>query len=406
MRMSKGPTWIPLNDGLGIDPTTGTAAMLAGRRRRARRRRLVGSGPVPRRPRVMVDLEPLRASRDLRLLVLGNFVSGLGTQAALVALPYQLYVQTGSAFLTGLLGAVELIPLVTMALLGGAIADRTDRRRVLLLDQIALVACPARWRRSPSPARRRCGHALRARRPAGRVRRAAERDLRSAILPNLVEPARLRSALALNFGLYQLTMVIGPGLGGVLIGVLGVGAAYTIDAVSCLAMVWRRGGDGAPAAADRRRRAPAGPALDRRRPALRARQPGARGLVRDRPRGHDLRHAARAVRRARGQRLPRGRGGHRPALRGGLGGRDRRRADHGLDRARPAPGDDRHLGRGRVGRGDRRSWASSARCGRPRRCSPSPAPPTASAPSVAARSTRWSPRTPCAGACRRSSRWW
>ena len=105
----------------------------------------------------MVDLEPLRASRDLRLLVLGNFVSGLGTQAALVALPYQLYVQTGSAFLTGLLGAVELVPLVTMALLGGAIADRSDRRRVLLLDQIALVACAARWRRSPSPARRRCG---------------------------------------------------------------------------------------------------------------------------------------------------------------------------------------------------------------------------------------------------------
>ena len=184
----------------------------------------------------MVDLEPLRASRDLRMLVLGNFVSGLGTQAALVALPYQLYVQTGSAFLTGLLGAVELVPLVTMALLGGAIADRTDRRRVLLLDQIALVACagalaalafvgsPPLW------ALYVLGGLL-----AGFG--ALQNVLRSAILPNLVEPARLRSALALNFGLYQLTMVLGPGLGGVLIGVLGVGAAYTIDAVSCLAMV-------------------------------------------------------------------------------------------------------------------------------------------------------------------------
>src|SRR5437762_9877029 len=93
--------------------------------------------------RLTADTTALRESRDLRLLVLGNFVSGLGTQAALVALPYQLYVQTGSAFLTGLLGAVELVPLVTMALLGGAIADRADRRRVLLLDQIALVACSA-----------------------------------------------------------------------------------------------------------------------------------------------------------------------------------------------------------------------------------------------------------------------
>jgi len=75
--------------------------------------------------------------------VLGNFVSGLGTQAALVALPYQVDVQTESALLTGLLGAVELGPLVAMALLGGALADRSDRRRLLLLDQIGLVAVAA-----------------------------------------------------------------------------------------------------------------------------------------------------------------------------------------------------------------------------------------------------------------------
>ena len=193
MRMSKGPTWIPLNDGLGIDPTTGTPRCWQVARARGRRRRLVGSGPVPRRPRVMVDLEPLRASRDLRLLVLGNFVSGLGTQAALVALPYQLYVQTGSAFLTGLLGAVELIPLVTMALLGGAIADRTDRRRVLLLDQIALVACSAALAALAFAGSPPGGRPLRARRAAGRVRRAAERDA-------LGDPAQPRRARAPALG--------------------------------------------------------------------------------------------------------------------------------------------------------------------------------------------------------------
>jgi MFS family permease len=84
--------------------------------------------------RLAPDLSSLRESHDLRLLVLGNLVSGLGTQAALVALPYQLYIETRSAFLTGLLGAVELVPLMTMALLGGAWADRHDRRRLLLLD--------------------------------------------------------------------------------------------------------------------------------------------------------------------------------------------------------------------------------------------------------------------------------
>src|SRR5215218_1685063 len=87
---------------------------------------------MARLPRIALDLTPLRSSRDLRLLLIGEFLTGLGTQAALVALPYQVYTQTGSAFLTGLLGAVELIPLVTMSLLGGALADRTDRRRLLL----------------------------------------------------------------------------------------------------------------------------------------------------------------------------------------------------------------------------------------------------------------------------------
>ncbi|MBI5106797.1 MAG: MFS transporter [Solirubrobacterales bacterium] len=188
------------------------------------------------RPRLAVDVSPLRDSRDLRLLVAGNVVSGLGTQAALVALPFQVYDQTGSAFLTGLLGAVELVPLIAMALLGGAIADRFDRRRVLLLDQIGLVACAAALAalaasgEPPIALLYVLGGVL-----AGFG--AVQNVTRSAIVPNLVAPARLRSALALNFGLYQLTLVIGPALGGVLIGLGGVETAYALDAVSCGAMV-------------------------------------------------------------------------------------------------------------------------------------------------------------------------
>jgi MFS family permease len=186
--------------------------------------------------RLAVDITPLRESRDLRLLTAGNLVSGLGTQAALVALPYQLYVQTGSAFLTGLLGAVELLPLVTMALLGGALADRHDRRRLLLVDQVALVLCAAGLAAltfagsPPIVALYVLGGLL-----AGFG--AVQNVTRSAIVPNLVAPARLRSALALNYGLAQLTLVVGPALGGLVIGVAGVGAAYAADAVSCLAIV-------------------------------------------------------------------------------------------------------------------------------------------------------------------------
>src|SRR5215218_3050238 len=98
---------------------------------------------MARLPRIALDLTPLRSSRDLRLLLIGEFLTGLGTQAALVALPYQLYTQTGSPLLTGLLGAVELAPLVAAALLGGAVADRMDRRLLLIGVQAGLVAAAA-----------------------------------------------------------------------------------------------------------------------------------------------------------------------------------------------------------------------------------------------------------------------
>jgi MFS family permease len=186
---------------------------------------------------VTADLTPLRASRELRLLVLGNVVSGMGTQAALVALPYQVYVETHSALKTGLLGAAELGPLVVMALVGGALADRSDRRRLLLLDQIALVVVSAAL----------CALAVAGSPPLGVLYvlagllagfGAIQNVTRSAIVPNLVEPARLPAALAVNFGLYQLTMVVGPALGGLLIAAGGVKIAYGVDAVSCFAMVF------------------------------------------------------------------------------------------------------------------------------------------------------------------------
>jgi MFS family permease len=193
--------------------------------------------PRVRLGRLRPDLSPLRESRDLRLVVGGGFVSNLGTQATLVALPYQLYIVTHSALLVGLLGAVELVPLVSMALLGGAIADRFDRRTVLLLDQVGTVAiagglAAAAFAGHPSVVVLYVLGGLLA------GFNALQNVAVSAIVPNLVVRERLPSAMALNYGLSTLTMVLGPGLGGVLIGAFGVQAAYTVDAVSCLAVVF------------------------------------------------------------------------------------------------------------------------------------------------------------------------
>jgi MFS family permease len=190
-----------------------------------------------RLPRLLPDLSPLRDSRDLRLVVGGGFVSNMGTQATLVALPYQLYLVTHSALLVGLLGAVELLPLVTMALLGGAIADRMDRRRLLILDQFGTVGAAAGLAAAAFS-----GH------PSVAVLyvlggllagfNALQQVAMSSIIPNLVDRERLPRALAVTYGLSTLAMVIGPALGGILIGAFGVQAAYTVDAVSCFAVVF------------------------------------------------------------------------------------------------------------------------------------------------------------------------
>jgi MFS family permease len=169
--------------------------------------------------------------------VAGDLVSNLGSQATLVALPFQLYLLTRSAFLVGLLGAVELVPLVSMALLGGAIADRMDRRRLLLLAQIGLVACAGGLAVATVAGRPNIVvlYAL-----GGLLAgfNSLQNVAISALLPNLIDRARLPRVIGVTYGLTALTMVLGPGLGGVLIAALGVRAAYIVDAVSCLAIVF------------------------------------------------------------------------------------------------------------------------------------------------------------------------
>lgn len=182
-----------------------------------------------------MDVQPLRESRDFRLLTAGSLITGLGTQATLVALPYQVFVITGSAFLTGLIGAAELGPLIVASLFGGALADRFDRRKMLLLCQLALVAIAAALAVAaalgPPPI-----WILFVLAAAMAGASAVERVVRSATVPATVSSENLPAAISLTYGLYQLTQVAGPGLGGVLIAVFGLTTPYSVDAVSCLGM--------------------------------------------------------------------------------------------------------------------------------------------------------------------------
>src|SRR5918998_5288585 len=95
------------------------------------------------RPRLLADLAPLRVSRDFRLLFAGNAVSYLGRQLTVVAIPFQVFTITGSSLAVGIVGLVTVVPLVTLSLAGGAIADAVDRRKLLLVTQVLSAATSA-----------------------------------------------------------------------------------------------------------------------------------------------------------------------------------------------------------------------------------------------------------------------
>jgi MFS family permease len=95
------------------------------REQRNKWRRIIGA--------LTLDITPLRASRDYRLLFTGQFVSGFGSAMSYVVLPYQMYQLTKSSLAVGMLGVAEFVPMLTLGFVGGALADYVDRRKLLWL---------------------------------------------------------------------------------------------------------------------------------------------------------------------------------------------------------------------------------------------------------------------------------
>ncbi len=180
---------------------------------------------------LIVDTGPLRRHRDFRLIWTGQVISNIGRQITLVALPYQLYVLTGSPLAIGGLAIVQLIPLLTLSLWGGAVADAVDRRRLLLLTQTGLLFCStalALIAGLPDPSILLIyGVAL----VAGMIS-AIDQPARSSAIFRLVPRSEMGEAISLSQAGFQLSSVIGPAIGGVLIAAFGLRAAYATDAVT------------------------------------------------------------------------------------------------------------------------------------------------------------------------------
>ncbi len=195
------------------------------------------SGPSSRRERarrLFVDLEPLRRDRDYRWIWGGQAINGIGTQITRIALPYQVYVLTGSTLAIAALTLVQLVPILIFALGAGTVADAVDRRKLLLLTQFGLLLCSAALVvLSLVPAPPLAGLFAVAFVAAGIA--SIDQPARSASVARLVPPERLPAAIALNQLNFQSASVIGPAIGGVLIATVGLSGAYLVDALSFVA---------------------------------------------------------------------------------------------------------------------------------------------------------------------------
>src|ERR1700689_3227576 len=92
---------------------------------------------------VLLDITPLRRSRDYRALITGLGISVLGNQLTTVAVPFQVYAITRSSLVVGLVSLTQLFPLIFGSLLGGSLVDAVDRRKLLLVVEAIGAGCSA-----------------------------------------------------------------------------------------------------------------------------------------------------------------------------------------------------------------------------------------------------------------------
>jgi MFS family permease len=190
--------------------------------------------------RAAIDTRPLRGSRDFRRLWFGTGISAIGSQITTVAIPIQVYELTGSTLLVGLLGAVALVPLLTVPLYAGAVADAVDRRKLLLLSDLALAAGTVvlllnSLAESPSVP------LLFVMEGVVTAAYAFQRPARNAMTPKLVPEDQLVAAIAVEDVVGNFARLGGPALGGFLIAGFGFAGAYAIDLASfgaSLVAIW------------------------------------------------------------------------------------------------------------------------------------------------------------------------
>lgn len=179
---------------------------------------------------LMADTRPLR-SPHFRRLWTSNIITVIGAQLTVVAVPAQIYAETGSSAYVGLTGVFGLVPLVVFGLWGGALADFFDRRTVLIVTTLGLIGTSALfWLQAAAGG----GNVwlLLGLFSAQQALFAVNQPTRSSVIPKLVGENLLPAANSLNMTVMQAGAIAGPLVAGALIPVLGFEWLYLIDTLT------------------------------------------------------------------------------------------------------------------------------------------------------------------------------
>jgi MFS family permease len=163
-----------------------------------------------------------------RQFAVALFASSIGAQLLNVATLWQVYQLTGSPLLLGLTGLTRAVPHMILALVGGIVADRVDRARLIQLTQLANGVLVLALAALTITGQVQIWH-LFAATSLNSAFMAISLPARGALVPRLVPEHALVNAVALNSTLMNTAQIVGPALGGVVIGSLDLGATYLLN---------------------------------------------------------------------------------------------------------------------------------------------------------------------------------
>lgn len=175
-------------------------------------------------------------NRDFDLYWSGVVLSQIGTRATVAANFYQVYDLTGSVLQTGLVGAGQAVALLLLSPLGGAYADRLDRRRLLQWAQTVSLLVAGALAVLTLTGQARAWHVV----LSALLTTAAatfDQPARQAIIPAMVPKGQLPQAIALLNPSREIAVLLGPALAGVLIAVGGPGLVYVLDVVTYAVLI-------------------------------------------------------------------------------------------------------------------------------------------------------------------------